>query len=206
MLARTAAPLLRPIRVQPGFTAAATRRTFITPPQQTFTATRRIAYPPAALFNLISDVASYDKFVPFCLASTVTATSPPPDRFPVRADLRVGWGAFDETFTSQVTCARGKNSGRDVAGGVVEADATQNSMFEVLRARWVIDGEGKGAVGGGEGRASKVDLEIDYKFANPLYAALSEAVMPSVAGKIVEAFEARAEQVLGKPRDGQTDS
>src|SRR4051812_37009511 len=114
MLART----VRPIRGRPGLTGA-TRRTFITPPQQTFTATKRLAYPPAALLNLISDVSSYDKFVPFCLASTVTGTSPPPDRFPVRADLRVGWGAFDETFTSQVTCARGASSGRDVAGGVV---------------------------------------------------------------------------------------
>ncbi|KAF3915811.1 hypothetical protein ABW21_db0204474 [Orbilia brochopaga] len=204
MLARIVIPRpasLRSIRVPPG--SSTTRRTFITPPQQTFTATRRIAYPPAALFKLISDVASYDKFVPFCLASTVTATTPPPDKFPVRADLRVGWGAFDETFTSQVTCARGGSSGRDVAGGIVEADATQNSMFEVLRARWVIDAEGKGSPDAG---ASKVDLEIDYKFANPLYAALSEAVMPSVAGKIVEAFEERAEQVLGKPRDNQAGS
>ncbi|KAF3937635.1 hypothetical protein ABW19_dt0207992 [Dactylella cylindrospora] len=174
-------------------------RTFIlpTPPAQTFSATRRISYPPPALFNLISDVNSYSKFVPFCLSSAVTETTPPPDNYPLKANLRVGWGGFDETFTSRLSCSR-DIGGKQLQGGVVEADATENGIFEVLRARWVIDGmTGSGGMKGGR-EESKVDLEIEYKFSNPLYAALSEAVMPTVAGKIIEAFEARAELVLGK--------
>ncbi|KAK6529755.1 hypothetical protein TWF281_008916 [Arthrobotrys megalospora] len=167
-------------------------RAFVLPtPKQRFTATRHLRYPPSKLFTLISDINSYSSFVPFCLSSTVTSTSPPPDSFPITADLRVGWGVYDETFTSRVKCERYTGG----TGGMVEADATENGIFEVLKATWVIndkDEKGKG------GESSKVDLEIEYKFANPLYAVMSEAVMPAVAGKIIEAFEGRVEEVLGK--------
>ena len=88
---------------------------------------------------------------------------------------------------------------RDLDGGLVEADATENSIFEVLRAKWVIDGAEKTSSGGSAGKESEVNLEIEYKFSNPLYAALSEAVMPKVVGRVIEAFEKRAEEVLGKP-------
>ncbi|EPS43077.1 hypothetical protein H072_2924 [Dactylellina haptotyla CBS 200.50] len=187
-------------------------RAFIlpSPPAQRFSATRKIAYPPSKLFTLISDINSYSSFVPFCLSSTVTERTPPPDRLPIKADLRVGWGGVDETFTSRVRCepheSNNTNSGdggvKNSNGGMVEADATENSIFEVLRARWVINAANDPVVGAnsleGGDRESKVDLEIEYKFANPIYAVLSEAVMPSVAGKIIEAFEERAEKVLGR--------
>ncbi|EWC46286.1 hypothetical protein DRE_04457 [Drechslerella stenobrocha 248] len=217
MIVRTVAPRPLLTRLPPAAFPGARqgrqqrRRFVITPPQKTFSATRTIAHPPSALFALIADVDSYASFVPFCVASTVTETTPPPDRYPLRANLRVGWGGFDETFTSRLSCGRSdaRHGSRELMGGVVEADATENGIFEVLRARWVIDaarGHRTGGAGGSNdatvqdgGQESKVDLEIEYKFANPLYAALSEAVMPTVAGKIMEAFEARAETVLGKP-------
>lgn len=92
-------------------------------------------------------------------------------------------------------------------GGVVTADASENGIFEVLRARWVVNNKNKDKDGRDSGNGmvemrkeweSKVDLEIEYKFANPLYAVMSEAVVPVVAGKIIEAFEGRVEEVLGK--------
>ncbi|KAF3903394.1 hypothetical protein ABW20_dc0109691 [Dactylellina cionopaga] len=209
------APVVRPSSqcsykpARPYYQCHQQTRSFIlpTPPAQRFSATRRISYPPSQLFTLISDVNSYSSFVPFCLSSTVTECTPPPDRLPVKADLRVGWGGVDETFTSRVKCEKKEigstSTGRGGGGGgMVEADATGNSIFEVLRARWIIDAANASTttaagVGKTEDTESKVDLEIEYKFANPLYAALSEAVMPSVAGKIIEAFEERAKKVLG---------
>ncbi|KAK6354299.1 hypothetical protein TWF730_008710 [Orbilia blumenaviensis] len=181
------------------FKPASQTRHFILPTsRQRFTATRTLAHPPSKLFTLISDINSYSSFVPFCLSSTVTSVSPPPESYPTTADLRVGWGGFDETFTSRVKCE--KFTGKE--GGLVEADATQNGIFEVLKATWVINNhDNKGSSSetrrDGDGE-SKVDLEIEYKFANPLYAVMSEAVMPTVAGKIIEAFEGRVEKVLGK--------
>ncbi|KAK6511371.1 hypothetical protein TWF481_000288 [Arthrobotrys musiformis] len=173
------------------------RRTFVLPTgqNQRLTVTRNLPHPPSKLFTLISDINSYSAFVPFCTGSTVTSTTPPPDSFPATADLRVGWGGYDETFTSKVSCERfgdGKN------GGVVVADASENGIFEVLRAKWVVDDKINSE--NVEDAESKVDLEIEYKFANPLYAVMSEAVVPVVAGKIIEAFEGRVQEVLGRGR------
>ncbi|KAK6510886.1 hypothetical protein TWF506_009977 [Arthrobotrys conoides] len=178
-------------------------RSFILPTTsstpQRLTVTRNLRHPPSKLFTLISDINSYSSFVPFCVKSTVTSTTPPPDSFPTTADLRVGWGGYDETFTSKVKCER-FDEGK---GGVVMADASENGIFEVLRATWVVNEKDKDVVLNVEKvkkemEESKVDLEIEYKFANPLYAVMSEAVVPVVAGKIIEAFEGRVEQVLGK--------
>ncbi|KAK6334773.1 hypothetical protein TWF718_010219 [Orbilia javanica] len=173
-------------------------RTFILPStSQRLTVSRNLRHPPSQLFTLISDINSYSSFVPFCVKSTVTSTTPPPDSLPTTADLQVGWGGYDETFTSKVKCERYDGG----TGGVVTADASENGIFEVLRARWVVNDknvDGGNKVEVKDKEESKVDLEIEYKFANPLYAVMSEAVVPVVAGKIIEAFEGRVEQVLGK--------
>ncbi|KAF2141762.1 uncharacterized protein K452DRAFT_194769, partial [Aplosporella prunicola CBS 121167] len=44
---------------------------------------------------------------------------------------------------------------------------------------------------------SQVSLDIEFAFANPLYQAMSAAATPHVAGKMIEAFERRVEEVLG---------
>ncbi len=44
-----------------------------------------------------------------------------------------------------------------------------------------------------------VSLEIRFQFANPVYAAMSQAVAGKVAGSMVEAFAKRAREVLGEP-------
>jgi coenzyme Q-binding protein COQ10 len=43
---------------------------------------------------------------------------------------------------------------------------------------------------------TEVQLAIEFQFANPLYAALSSAVAPKVAGVMIEAFEKRARKLL----------
>lgn len=42
-------------------------------------------------------------------------------------------------------------------------------------------------------------LTIEFQFANPLYTALSKAVAPQVAPKMIEAFEKRARKLLDGP-------
>lgn len=88
-------------------------------------------------------------------------------------------------------------------------------LFEVLVAKWRVmdDGSASGGRlhsghGGKESDRSDVTLRIDYQFSNPLYGALSSAVIPKVAEVLIEAFEKRAAEVLGKrgnkmPNSGQ---
>lgn len=178
----------------------APRRPFITLPgttPQTLTATRTIPHAPSALYELIADIDSYASFVPYCSSSTVTSWSPPDAtarRWPTLATLRVGWGGFEESFTSRVTC---------VPSSLVEARSGEaagfggSSVLKSLVTRWSF---APGAVGGREG--AEVGLRITFEFANPVYAAVSAAVSETVAKTMIEAFEAHARRVLGTGRLG----
>lgn len=46
---------------------------------------------------------------------------------------------------------------------------------------------------------TEVNLAIEFKFANPMYGALSQAAAPKVAEKMIEAFEARVRKVVDGP-------
>ncbi|PYH98170.1 hypothetical protein BO71DRAFT_371640 [Aspergillus ellipticus CBS 707.79] len=171
------------------------------PEQKTrhLTATRTLAYPPAPLFRIISDVQSYSSFLPFLTASTVTHRSDETG-LPTRAFLTVGYGPLSETFTSQVDCdeaalvveARsgakfgvGKKDGQRAEGFVDEG------IFEYLSTRWELkDGKGKGPL-------TEVKLEIRFEFRSQLHAAMMGAVEGQMAPVMIEAFEKRIRGVLG---------
>ncbi|KAF8449875.1 dehydrase and lipid transport-domain-containing protein [Kalaharituber pfeilii] len=177
-----------PIRT---FLPSALPSPFNDPPQR-ISATRTFPYPYTSLYRLISDISSYSTFLPYCLSSTVISRHPT-NQSPVLADLRVGFSLFDETFRSKVTC----NPPRSV-----EADSSGSELFEVLKTRWEIvplEDEGVRQVPQADGRA-KVSLDIEFKFTNPVYAALTKSVVPKVAEAMVDAFEKRAREVIGKER------
>ncbi|KAI1647259.1 dehydrase and lipid transport-domain-containing protein [Daldinia loculata] len=101
------------------------RRTFISIPDPTkpqiLTASRRLPYDHERLYDIIADVDSYVRFLPYCKVSRVTrwtdptppsspgnqhtTTTPHPTRrWPTQADLTAGWGGFEETYTSRLFC------------------------------------------------------------------------------------------------------
>lgn len=77
-------------------------------PLQTLSAGRILPYHAAPLFNLIADISSYPQFIPYCTSSTVTSQSsadPSTSQvWPRTADLRIGYGPYDELFRSAVYC------------------------------------------------------------------------------------------------------
>ncbi|KAI0840220.1 hypothetical protein F5Y06DRAFT_263978 [Hypoxylon sp. FL0890] len=216
-LSRTARLLSRPLNP---------RRSFITLPDtspQTVTAARRLPYNHSQLYDIIADVDSYVRFLPYCKVSRVTRWTSTPDsnnrRWPTQADLTAGWGGFEETYTSRLFCVPSL--------GIVEAisgDARTEIPAAELRKHGLADpGPGSGGEGGGDGvfkslvtrwtvrpaedatRAdrfqhdwSDVRLSIKYQFANPLYMAVSSAVADKVAPIMVEAFVEQAKRILGE--------
>ena len=106
----------------------------------------------------------------------------------------MAWGSFDETFTSVVACS--------AEAGTVEANGDRNAIFERLVTRWVVKDGGEGE----SERGSVVSLSLEFGFKNPIYSAVSAALTPKVAGIMIEAFEKRAGEVLGrkeKEREGR---
>ena len=77
-------------------------------PLQTLTASRILPYHASALFNLIADISSYPQFIPYCTSSTITSSSDPDPQtsqiWPRTADLKIGYGPYDELFRSAVYC------------------------------------------------------------------------------------------------------
>lgn len=169
---------------------------------QVLTATRTMPYLSTQLYDVISDVDAYQTFVPYCAASRVTAWSEPDStnggrRYPTQADLRVGWGGFEETFTSRLHCVPGKSveaiSGADVEGASPGNGGEGGAVFRSLVTKWQLRPLASGT-------GTEVDLVIRFQFANPLYSAVSAAVSEKVAGVMIEAFQKRVKAVLGTPR------
>ncbi|CAG8955791.1 hypothetical protein HYFRA_00011660 [Hymenoscyphus fraxineus] len=192
---------------------------------QTLNATRILPYKSSSLYTIIADIDSYSAFLPYCQDSKVTKWSEPDangKRWPSEADLKVGWGGLEETFTSRTLCIPGSVvealGGEAVTslpkselahhGNALSSPAEANSIFQSMSTRWTLKpfhfkpASGTPQTDKSEHDArdrTEVHLSIDFQFANPIYAALSKAVAPKVAGIMIEAFEARARKVLDGP-------
>ncbi|KAF2209934.1 hypothetical protein CERZMDRAFT_91270 [Cercospora zeae-maydis SCOH1-5] len=79
---------------------------------QSLTAQRTLPYPSPVIYEIISDVASYSQFLPFCQGSVVTKWSAPAQdgkKYPEEAKLVIGFNdSIKEEFTSRVYCVPGK--------------------------------------------------------------------------------------------------
>ncbi|BFZ57294.1 Coenzyme Q-binding protein coq10, mitochondrial [Savitreella phatthalungensis] len=167
-------------------------RTLFGSSAQRFSVKKELPYSQNDLYQLISDIDSYAKFVPFCTGSNVTRRDG--KGMPVKADLRVGYKSFDETFTSDVVCAPTRS---------VRASANKHPLFEKLVTAWrlseAVEGQSTASPSTPSTPAkSTVSLDIEYKFANPLYDALSGAVLPKVADQVMQAFEKHARETLSR--------
>ncbi|KAG2419275.1 hypothetical protein HFD88_004070 [Aspergillus terreus] len=164
---------------------------------RTLTATRKLAYPPAPLFDVIASVESYSQFLPFLTESTVTARDPETG-YPSRAFLTVGYGPLSETFTSRVDCDRARwvvearsgakfgvdsKDGQDPSG----FPGANEGIFEYLSTKWELVPRGA---------QTEVRLQIRFEFRSQFHAMMMSAVEAQMAGVMIEAFEKRIEQVV----------
>ncbi|OAQ63526.1 cyclase/dehydrase family protein [Pochonia chlamydosporia 170] len=172
---------------------------------QTITATRTLPYTQQSLYKLVADVDSYSSFVPYCAHSRVTQWSQPDEngqKWPTLADLHVGWGGFNEVFTSRLRCVPGV-SVEAVSGDPASANAqAASAVFKSLVTRWHLQPIRREP----SSPSTEVHLTIKYQFANPLYAAVSAAVSDKVAGLMINAFEKRALEELGHISRPQTNT
>jgi coenzyme Q-binding protein COQ10 len=182
---------------------------------------RILPYKSTSLYSLIADVDSYSEFLPYCQDSKVTRWSLPDTngrRWPAEAKLRVGWGSFEETFTSKLFCV--PDTVVEAIGNVEELPSghnfeqyspsfglpsTPNNLFKILSTRWTVKPFlytpplrplQTNMVTHLTGDQTEVHLMIKFQFSNPLYAALSKAVAPKVASIMIEAFQRRARELL----------
>ncbi|MGI4777331.1 MAG: type II toxin-antitoxin system RatA family toxin [Janthinobacterium lividum] len=138
-----------------------------------------IWYSAQEMYALVTDVARYPEFLPWCDAVRVIDEGPDT----MTAEIGLSFGGIRQSFTTQNTHV----PGREVHLKLVKGP------FSDLDGTWKFDPVGQA----GE-RACRVDLDLNYGFSNFALQAIVGPVFDKIASSLVEAFVQRAEQVYGK--------
>jgi len=137
-----------------------------------------IWYSPEEMFALVTDVARYPEFLPWCDRATVLTT----DGAGMTAEIGIAFSGLRQTFTTR----NDHVEGREVRMKLVKGP------FSKLDGVWSFS-----AVGEGGQRACRVELTLNYGFDNFALSAVVGPVFDRIAGSLVDAFVKRAEQVYG---------
>jgi coenzyme Q-binding protein COQ10 len=139
------------------------------------------------MFDLVADVERYPTFVPLCQGLKVRRRSVLDDgREQLLADMRIGYRAIRENFTSRVTLDR------PTLTILVEY---VDGPFRQMENRWSF----QDVAADGEPPRSVVEFYIAYEFRSRVFGALMGSVFDSAFRRFAEAFERRADQVYPRP-------
>ena len=137
-----------------------------------------IWYSPEEMYALVTDVAAYPQFLPWCDHARVSV-----EPAGMTAEVGIAFGGIRQTFTTRNQHVEG----RSVAMRLV------NGPFSQLDGEWRFV-----PLGDGRQRACRVELVLRYGFDNATLGALVGPVFDRIAGSLVDAFVKRAEQVYAK--------
>jgi len=137
-----------------------------------------IWYSAEEMFALVTDVARYPEFLPWCDRASVVDTG---DNG-MKAEIGIAFSGIHQTFTT----LNEHVPGREVRMKLL------NGPFSHLDGQWKFI-----SLGNEQQRACKVELELHYGFNNATLSTLVGPVFDKIAGSMVEAFVKRAEEVYG---------
>jgi coenzyme Q-binding protein COQ10 len=137
--------------------------------------TRRLPYSAEQMFDLVADVARYPEFLPWVVATRVKSDS---DGEMV-ADMLVGFKMLREKFTSQVIKQRPDE---------IHVRYIDGPMRD-LDNRWQFKPLGPDAC--------EIHFSVTFSFRNALFEKLAGQYVDRAFGKMVAAFETRANALYG---------
>lgn len=122
------------------------------------------------MFEVVSDVGSYYKFVPWCKVSLVKQRG---TDF-LKADLVVGFPPINESYTSKVTF---------ITPHQVRAECTEGKLFHHMLTLWRFSPGLKR-----EQQSCVVDFQISFEFRSAFHSHISNLFFDQVARKMESAF------------------
>ena len=134
-----------------------------------------LPYEPWQLYDLVADVETYPKFLPWCLASRIKKR----DGNVFYADLVIGFKMVRERFTSRVALTDGHR---------IDVTYT-DGPFQYLNNHWIFETAEGGSV---------IDFYVDFEFRSPFLQRIMGALFNEAVRRMVSAFERRAEQLYGR--------
>jgi ribosome-associated toxin RatA of RatAB toxin-antitoxin module len=137
-----------------------------------------IWYSPREMYDLVSDVARYPEFLPWCDKAQVLESVGDT----VTAQVGIAFSGIHQTFTTRNLQQPGQAVHMELVDG----------PFSQLDGQWRFM-----PVGDGTQRACKIELDLRYGFSNAILGKLVGPVFDRIASTLVDAFVKRAEQVYG---------
>jgi len=135
-----------------------------------------VPYTPEQLFDIVADVGSYPRFLPWCVGSRVRTRT----ENHLVAELTIGFGPFRESFTSQVKLDRAKRV----------TVTYENGPFRYLNNQWDFAPHRNG---------TEVAFFVDFEFRSRILQAAIGVVFNEAVRRMVNAFRKRARDVYGPP-------
>ncbi|MGA0538966.1 type II toxin-antitoxin system RatA family toxin [Neotabrizicola sp. VNH66] len=141
--------------------------------------TRRLPYTARQMFDLVADVESYPKFLPWNAAARIRTRHPVEGGEVMEADLVISFKVFRERFGSRVTLMPGESR---------ILTEYLDGPFRYMRSTWAFrDVEG----------GCEVEFFVDFEFRNAILQGIIGMVFNEAMQRIVRAFETRAAQLYG---------
>ena len=134
-----------------------------------------LPYPAQALYDLVNDVASYPRFLPWCRASEVLEVS----ETHMLASLEVAKGGIGQRFVTRNVLLPGQR---------IEMNL-QEGPFSSLNGVWEFKALGD--------KACKISLDLTFDYAGPLVRATLGPLFNQATNTMVDAFCQRAKQLYG---------
>lgn len=148
----------------------------------THSETKRLPYTAHQMYDLVADVASYPKFLPWNSAARIRSRKPlAPDGEVLEADLVISFKVFRERFTSRVLLWPAEQK--------IDSEYL-DGPFRHMRSTWKF----RDIAGGCE-----VDFHVDFEFRNPILQGIIGVVFTDAMQRVVRAFERRAAELYGPP-------
>lgn len=147
----------------------------------THSETKRLPYTARQMYDLVADVASYPKFLPWNSAARIRSRTPFEGGEVMEADLVISFKVFREKFGSRVT----------LWPEALKIDTEYlEGPFRHLNSTWSF-----ADIPGG----SEVAFDVDFEFRNALLQGIIGVVFNDAMQRVVRAFERRAVELYGPP-------
>ena len=144
---------------------------------------KRLPYTAQQMYDLVADVGSYPKFLPWNSAARIRSRRPIPGGEVMEADLVISFKVFRERFGSRVVLYPARRR--------IETEYI-DGPFRYMRSTW----EFRDRDGGG----CEVEFFVDFEFRNAILQGIIGVVFNEAMQRIVRAFERRAAELYGPVR------
>ena len=133
-----------------------------------------LPYTAQQMYDLVSDVANYPKFLPWTAAARIRSTSDQGDHLEMLADLVISFKVFRETFGSRVL----------LWPEIKKIDtAYLDGPFKYMESQWQFTEADNGC---------NVSFEVDFQFKNKLLQGAAGLFFQEAMHQVVRSFEGRA--------------